>query len=195
MLPVHGATRLGTVGTRRRPSGSVLKKRRAVSAAFALMVRELRATGVISRYAIAEELNRRRVPTERGGRWHYTTVVRMLTHLGMDKPVYGEPGSGAALRWAAIVRAKTLAPIIREIQSAGIVSPKAIALTLNARGVPAVLGGRWHPTSVSRLLRRIERLAARSKSSRTGFQGQRVPYRQRGSEQGDQQDRGSRNQR
>jgi hypothetical protein len=169
-----------------------MNKRDAVAAAFASTVRELQATAFLSRRSIADELNRRRVPTERGCRWHYTTVVRMLMRLGMDKPVYGEPGPGAASRWAAIVRANTLALTIREIQSAGVVSPKAIALTLNARRVPAALGGRWHPTSVSRLLRRIEqieRLAARSESSRTRFQGKRLVCRPRGSEQGNHRPR------
>jgi hypothetical protein len=79
-----------------------LEKRRAVLATFALTVRELTATGFASRYAIAEELNRRKVPTERGGRWHYTSVVRMLRRAGMDKPAYGV-GAGAANRWAALV--------------------------------------------------------------------------------------------
>jgi hypothetical protein len=144
----------------------VLKKREAVAAAFASTVRELRATGFVSRRSIADELNRRRVRTERGGRWYYTTVVRMLMRLGMDKPAYGAPGSGAASRWAATVRVKELAPTIRDIQSKGIVTLKGIASELNARAVPAARGGKWYRTSVHRLLRRLERLTARSKSHR-----------------------------
>jgi hypothetical protein len=181
LTPLNHSERLGPAGAHPRMRGRpgsrmcwarptqdrepVLKKREAVAAAFASTVRELQATGFVSRRSIADELNRRRVRTERGGRWYYTTVVRMLMRLGMDKPVCGAPGSGAASRWAATVRVKALAPTIRDIQSAGIVTSRAIAWELNARGVPAPRGGKWHPTSVHRLLRRIERLAARSRVS------------------------------
>ncbi|SEP49493.1 Recombinase [Rhodospirillales bacterium URHD0017] len=154
------------MGSLRKPSGSVLEKRQTVSAAFALTVRELTAAGYASRHAIADELNRRKVPTQRGGRWHYTSVVRMLTRLGMDNPPYGEPGAGAANRWAALVRAQTLVPIIRQLQSSNIVALRAIARELNARGIPAARGGKWHPASVDRLLRRLRRPAATPKLSR-----------------------------
>jgi hypothetical protein len=143
------------VGSIRKPSESARKKQQAVAAAFASTIRKLRATSFVSRQAIADELNRRGVPTERGGRWHYTTVVRMLTRLGMDKPSYGEPGPAGANRWAALVRAQALAPIIRHLQSADIGSRTAIASELNARGVPAARGGKWHPTSVGRVLHRL----------------------------------------
>jgi len=145
-----------------------------VSATFALTVRELTTAGFASRYAIADELNRRKVPTQRG-RWHYISVVRMLTRLGMDKPAYGEPGAGAANRWAALVRAQTLVPIIGQLQSSGIVALRAIARELNARGIPAARGGKWHPTSVVRLLRRLAQLTATPKPSKNIFQAPRVP--------------------
>jgi hypothetical protein len=77
--------------------------------------------------------------------------------LGMDKSVYGAPGPGAASRWAATIRVKALAPTIRDIKAAGIVTLKAIASELNARGVPAPRGGKWYRTTVHRLLRRLER--------------------------------------
>ena len=156
------------MGSLRKASGSLLEKRRAVSATFALTVRELTVAGFASRYTIANELNRRKVPTPRGGRWHYTTVVRMLTHLGMDKPAYGA-GAGAANRRAALVRAQTLVPIIRQLQSSGCVTLRAMAQELNARGIPAARGGKWHPTSVDRLLRRLARLAATPKPSKNIF--------------------------
>ena len=155
------------MGSIRTPSESVLEKRQAVAAAFASTVRELRATGFFSRRAIATELNRRRVPTERGCRWHYTTVFRMLERLGMVEPVYSEPGRRGRNLWLALRRAQKLAPIIREIQSAGIVSQEGIALELNAREVPAACGGRWHKTTVNRLLRRLKRLNASLKSRTT----------------------------
>lgn len=141
----------------RRPSRPVVKKRRTVAAAFASAVRDLQASGVTARRAIADELNRRGVPTERNGRWHYTTVVRMLVRLGMVDQAASQPGAGAASRRASLVRARALAPLIRQLQAAGIVTPKAIALNLNARGVRAPRGGKWHPTTVSRLLGRLRR--------------------------------------
>ena len=166
------------MGSLRKPYGSVLQKPRAVLATFALTVRELTATGFASRYVIAEELNRRKVPTERGGRWHYTSVVRMLTRLGMDKPAYGA-GAGAANRQAALVRAQRLVPIIRQLQSRGSVGLRAIARELNARGIPAARGGTWHPTSVDRLLSRLARLPATPKSSKNIFQAPESPGRRR----------------
>jgi hypothetical protein len=107
------------MGSIRRPSETVVQKRRAVAVAFASALRELQASGVVARRAIADELNRRGVPTERNGRWHYTTVVRMLARLGMVKPAPGRGGAGAANRQASLVRAQTLAPLIRQIQSGG----------------------------------------------------------------------------
>jgi hypothetical protein len=151
------AQRLAAGGSIRKPSRAVSEKRRAVCATFALTIRELTAAGFASRYTIADELNRRKVPTQRGGRWHYTSVVRMLTRLGMDKPACGEPGAAAANRWAALVRARTLAPIIRQLQSSGIFALRAIARELNARGTPSARGGKWHPSIVDRLLRRLAR--------------------------------------
>lgn len=144
------------MATIRRPSKSVLKKRRAVAVAFASTLRDLRASG-ISRRAIADEMNRRGVPTERKGRWHYTTVVRMLTRLGKASPAAGGAGAGTASRRAALLRAQALAPLVRQLQSAGTVTPRAIAMKLNTRGIGAPRGGKWHPTTVSRLLSRLQR--------------------------------------
>src|SRR5260370_17435380 len=55
------------------------------------IIRELRAAGFISRRSLANELNRRGIPTARGGRWHYTTVVRMLAPLGLLTSRNGGP--------------------------------------------------------------------------------------------------------
>jgi hypothetical protein len=64
--------------------GALANKRAADSRARALAstISELRAAGFISRCGLADELNRRGIPTARGGRRHYTTVVRMLSRLG-----------------------------------------------------------------------------------------------------------------
>jgi Recombinase len=45
-------------------------------------------------------------------------------------------------------------PIIREAQKAGATSLRAIADTLNARGVLTARGGAWYPTSVKNILDR-----------------------------------------
>src|SRR5216683_270093 len=68
----------------------------ADSRAHALVpvIRELRAAGFISRRSLANELNRRGIPTARGGRWHYTTVVRILTRLGWIPPGKGRTNNG-----------------------------------------------------------------------------------------------------
>ena len=147
-------------GVMQKPLKAILEKRQTVAAAFATAVRELQATRFLSRKTIMEELERRSAPTERGGRWHLTTVTRMLKRLGMEQLVRREPGPGAALHREAFVRAETLSPIILEIQSAGIVTQRGIASALNTRGVPGTAGGRWHPTSVHRLLHRLARLKA-----------------------------------
>jgi hypothetical protein len=53
-------------------------------------------------------------------------------------------------------RAADLAPIIAELQAAGITTLRAIAAALNDRRVPTVNGyGAWRSEQVSRLLRRL----------------------------------------
>ena len=103
----------GEASSRSRAIHSALANKRAAdSRARALVstIRELWAAGFVSRRALAEELNRRAIPTARGGRWHYTTVVRMLTRLGLK--THGNPmiNNGQAHKRAADARAKVLAP-------------------------------------------------------------------------------------
>jgi hypothetical protein len=50
--------------------------------------------------------------------------------------------------------AKNVAPIIREIQSAGATSHRGIARSLNARGVATARGGAWTAVQVGSILRR-----------------------------------------
>src|SRR5260370_8720586 len=73
----------GTSPRRRSVHGALALKRAADSRAHALVsiIRELRATGFVSRRALANELNRRGVPTAHGGRWHHTPVVRILSRV------------------------------------------------------------------------------------------------------------------
>jgi DNA invertase Pin-like site-specific DNA recombinase len=53
--------------------------------------------------------------------------------------------------------AKNTAPIIREIQSSGVVSHRGIARALNARGIATVRGGEWTAVQVGSILQRVAR--------------------------------------
>lgn len=57
-------------------------------------------------------------------------------------------------RAAADAQARKLRAELAELWVAGIMNVRDIAAALNARGIPASRGGRWHPTSVQRLLAR-----------------------------------------
>jgi DNA invertase Pin-like site-specific DNA recombinase len=81
----------------------------------------------------------------------------------------GNPNGGRALRGKqvgnkqAVVavkanaerRAETLKGIIDDLCSQGIKSVRTITAELNARGIFTARGGAWHPTSVARLLARV----------------------------------------
>jgi hypothetical protein len=141
--------------------GALANKRAADSRANALAstIRELEAAGFISRRALTDELNRRRIPTARDGRWHYSTVVRMLTRLGLLTWGKGARiNNGRAKKHAADVRAKVLAPTIAKLRKEGFVSIRAITRELSEREIPTAQGGKWYPTGVKRLLQRLQRL-------------------------------------
>lgn len=59
---------------------------------------------------------------------------------------------------AADAHARTLHPALDELRLQGFTGVREIAAILNARGMSPSRGGRWHPTSVQRLLERTERL-------------------------------------
>ena len=61
----------------------------------------------------------------------------------------------ASVRADADRFAKNVAPIIREIQSSGVASHRAIARSLNARGVATARGGQWTAVQVGSILRRV----------------------------------------
>jgi hypothetical protein len=145
---------------RRGLHGGLAGKRAADLRALTLVatIREVRAAGFVSQRALVDELNRRGIPTARGGRWHYTTVVRMLTRLDRIMPGKGGINNGLASKRVADVRAEAFGPTIRKLRKAGFFSIKAIARELNEREIPTARGGKWHVTSVSRLLHRLERL-------------------------------------
>jgi hypothetical protein len=150
----------GTSSRRGGVHGALAGKRAADLRALTLVatIREVRAAGFVSRRALADELNRRGIPTARGGIWHYTTVVRMLTRLGRITLGKGRINNGLASKQVADVRAEALGSTIRKLRRAGFFSIKAIARELNEREIPTSRGGKWHVTSVSRLLQRLETL-------------------------------------
>src|SRR5229473_2339674 len=155
----------GGISSRRRGVNTALKNKRAAdsrAAAMASTIRKLMAAGFVSQRELADELNRRGIPTALGGSWHRTTVWRMLRRLGLITK--GRIKIGLASNQAADARAEALAPRIRALQAQGPVTLKAIARELNEREIPTALTGKWHPTSVSRLLRRLERLEPSSRT-------------------------------
>jgi hypothetical protein len=153
---------LGGASSRRRGGHGALALKQAADsrvAALASTIRKLIAGGFVSRRALADELNRRKIPTARGGNWQYTTVVRMLTRLGLlTSGKGGRINNGLASKQAADAQAKALASTIRALQAKGLVSFSSIARALNERKIPTTLGGSWHATSVRRLLHRLKRL-------------------------------------
>jgi hypothetical protein len=126
------------------------------AAALAPTIRELIVAGFVSQQALTDELNRRGIPTALGGRWHRTSVGKILRRLGLITK--GTINNGLANKKAADARAKTLASTVRALQVKGLVSLGAIARELNAREIRTGRGGNWHPSGVSRLLQRLERL-------------------------------------
>ena len=58
-------------------------------------------------------------------------------------------------RSAANAFARKLRPVIRGLAGEGITSVRKVTEALNERGVEAPRGGRWHATSVARLLARV----------------------------------------
>ena len=141
--------------------GALADKRAADSRARALVeiIHEFMAAGFFSRWGLADELNRRGIPNARGGRWHYTTVVRMLSRLDLLVSfTAGRINNGQAGKQPADAKAMALASTVRELQAKGLDTFGAIARELNAQEIPTARSGQWHPTSVRRLLQRLERL-------------------------------------
>jgi hypothetical protein len=139
----------GVSSAERGPSGPRANKQ--VADSFALNVlptlQKLMAAGFVSQRALANELNRRRIPTARGGSWHRTSIARVLARLGLAR----DGVKGLAVKRAVNVRA------IHKLRKTGL-SARAIARELNAREIPTALGGKWHTTSVYRLLERLGNL-------------------------------------
>jgi len=165
MEPVRGETLPG----RRRMHGALAGKRAADTHALALLptIRKLMAAGFVSQRGLANELNRRGIPGAVGGRWHRTSVARMLTRLDLLMSEGGGTNNELASKRVADVRAEALRPTIRKLRKAGFVSIAAITRELNERRIPTARGGKWRLTTVTRLLERLERLEAFRRSAST----------------------------
>jgi hypothetical protein len=86
------------------------------------------------------------------------------THGGKLKSGwYGREALAPRNEHAALLHARDLMPLVRQIQAAGLGSVRGIANELNRRRVATPRGGKWHPTSVHRLLLRIEELTVSAK--------------------------------
>lgn len=67
----------------------------------------------------------------------------------------GNDAAVKAIKEKAQERAEDLRPIIEDIIEGGATSLRAIAKELNGRGILTPRGGRWHPASVSRTMKRL----------------------------------------
>lgn len=67
----------------------------------------------------------------------------------------GNKGSVAAIKANADSFAESLKGIVEDIQASGVTSLAGMAGELNARHMRTARGGKWHPSSVKNLLRRL----------------------------------------
>jgi hypothetical protein len=146
--------------------GSLACKQEADARALALLptIRKLIAAGFASDRGLANELNRKGIIGARGGRWHRSSMRRLLTRLRQLTSKHGGTDNSLAVKRVADLRTEALRPTIYNLRKAGFVSISAIARELNERGIPTAGGGEWHLTSVTRLLGRLDRLDRVSRS-------------------------------
>ncbi len=140
---------------------------------LAPIVWNLRRDG-LSLTSIAEEMNRRRIPTPRGGKWQTSSVHRILY---ATKAVV--PDARTIIKATRIgrraahsrQRALDLAPLVEELREQG-KTLRAIAVEFNKRGIRSGRGKPWCCTSV----RQVLVLAAKAEAERTGVR-LRTPFR------------------
>ena len=60
-----------------------MEKAAAAEQALRPVIEQIRADGTTSANAIAIELNRKRIATPTGAKWHAQTVIRVLGRLGV----------------------------------------------------------------------------------------------------------------
>ncbi|WP_169546512.1 recombinase family protein [Sneathiella aquimaris] len=76
--------------------------------------------------------------------------------LGSPNPEKGSKIGVVQLTKNADRFASNVAPVIREIQTAGVNTYRGIAQALNARGIHTARGGEWHPATVRNVLERTK---------------------------------------
>ena len=137
----------GTKG--RRSAGSIASQRRARIFADQLRptIQALRDEGLSFRQ-IADLLNEWGKRTRLGGMWQGETIRAVL------KKSYGRGATRAAVTITAKANARRaeLGPLVRQLRDTGLTFEQ-VADELTNRGVPTERGGRWHPTSVIRLIK------------------------------------------
>jgi len=91
---------------------------------------------------------------------------RRGVRLGSPRPERGSRVGVARLRARADARAREIAPTLEEIRRSNPdASLRAIAQVLDALGAPTARGGRWGPSGVRNVLRRLERSARGGRSA------------------------------
>jgi hypothetical protein len=93
------------------------------------------------------------VPSYWGGRWDASLLQRTLKCLPKDQ--------SQSIYLTRNDFASRLRPVIEEIQAIGKTGAYSIGSALNARGIPAIGGGRWHHDQVHWLLKRLSMVAKR----------------------------------
>ena len=94
---------------------------------------------------------------------HERRLISARTKAGLERAKargvrLGKNGKRLAKRNSTAARreAKELAPVVKEIRTAGKTTVRAVADELNRRGIKTSRDGRWHPQTTSRLLKRID---------------------------------------
>jgi DNA invertase Pin-like site-specific DNA recombinase len=119
-------------------------------------VAELEAGLISERTKAALKVARGRVATT--GQRNHPNVKRLGNPNGaraLKGKQVGNRQALAAIKTRAQEHALTLRAIVADVKAAGITSVRAIADELNRRAILTPRGGRWHPTSVVRLLKRL----------------------------------------
>lgn len=91
---------------------------------------------------------------EHYGQRKHPSVKRLGNPFGASSlKHHGNAHAIVAVQASAYATRSRLAPLLTELRQQGITSTRGIANALNERGVLTPRGARWHPTSVSRLLK------------------------------------------
>lgn len=76
--------------------------------------------------------------------------------LGNRRNLHDAQNKGrAVIAKEAVARAEGLSPLLDELRSAGLTTYLSMSDALNARGIPTPRGGKWHASTVSRIVKRL----------------------------------------